>query len=345
MVPKVSIIVPVYNCEEYLSNCIESILNQTYKNIEIVIVNDGSIDQSEKIINEYKVKEDRIMYYYQDNCGPSEARNKGILNSTGEYVTFIDADDTVDKYYVELLLNKMINSNSDLVCCGYKDISEYGVLNYTDFNFNTNISLYSFVDMVCKGTGGVLWGKMYKKEIIINRDLKLDKDIFMCEDLVFVLQYASQCQSFSSIKEPLYHYNRCNQNSISSNISIDYIQNYITVCERIDKILSAIHLDKQKVNKIITKRIQDLVLILVEKQCIEIRVFGMKNAIANLTGILSMPYIKTYIGEFSTNSIFLKPYIFFIKNRLIRMSIMYGIYLNLLRNIKRRIKIRKQVRT
>ncbi|MEH7464169.1 glycosyltransferase family 2 protein, partial [Bacillus thuringiensis] len=129
MVPKVSIIVPVYNCEEYLSNCIESILNQTYKNIEIVIVNDGSIDQSEKIINKYKVKEERIMYYYQDNCGPSEARNKGIINSTGEYVTFIDADDTVDKYYVELLLNKMINSNSDLVCCGYKDISEYGVLN------------------------------------------------------------------------------------------------------------------------------------------------------------------------------------------------------------------------
>ncbi|MEH7464168.1 glycosyltransferase family 2 protein, partial [Bacillus thuringiensis] len=124
-----------------------------------------------------------------------------------------------------------------------------------------------------------MWGKMYKKEIIINRDLKLDKDIFMCEDLVFVLQYASQCQSFSSIKEPLYHYNRCNQNSISSNISIDYIQNNITVCERLDKILSAIHLDKQKINDIITKRIQALVLLLVEKQSIEIRVFGMKNAI------------------------------------------------------------------
>ncbi|PHA03081.1 glycosyl transferase [Bacillus pseudomycoides] len=344
MAPKVSIVVPVYNSEKYLSECLESILNQTYTNIEVVIINDGSTDQSEKIVNKYKMKDDRIAYYYQDNCGPSEARNKGILNSTGEYLTFIDSDDTVEKYYIEFLLNKMISSDADLVCCGYKDISEYGVLNCIDFNFNTNVSLYSFIDMVCKGTGGVLWGKIYKKEIIINSDLKLDKNIFMCEDLVFVLQYASQCQYFSSIKEPLYNYNRCNQNSISSNISISYIQNYITVCKRIDEIFISINLGEQKINEIITKRIQDLVMTLVEKQSIEIRVIGMKNAIANIMRILSIPYIKTHIGEFSTNSIFYKPYIFLIKNRLIRTSIIYGIYLNTLRNVKRRIKIGKQVR-
>lgn len=344
MAPKVSIIVPVYNCEEYFSECLDSVVNQTYKNIEIIIVNDGSTDQSEKIVNEYKLKDDRIVYYYQSNCGPSEARNKGILNSTGEYITFIDADDTVNKYYVEFLLNKMISSDSDLVCCGYKDLSEYGVLNCIDFNFDYSVSLDSFIDMVCKGTGGVLWGKMFKKEIITNNDLKLDKNIFMCEDLVFVLQYASRCQYFSSIKESLYNYNRCNQSSISTNISISYIQNYITVCKKIDETLSSINLGEQKINEIITKRIQDFVMTLVEKQSIEIRVIGMKNAIANIMQILSIPYVKTYIGEFSTNSIFYKPYIFFIKNRRIRTSIIYGIYLNVLRNVKRIIKIGKQVR-
>ena len=88
MVPIVSVIVPVYNCEEYLADCLESILNQTYTNIEIVIVNDGSTDYSEKIVNKYQEKDNRVVYYYQENSGPSEARNNGISNSTGEYLSF-----------------------------------------------------------------------------------------------------------------------------------------------------------------------------------------------------------------------------------------------------------------
>lgn len=343
MDPTVSIIVPVYNCEEYISNCLESILAQTYTNIEIVIVNDGSFDNSEKIVNKFKEQDDRIVYYYQVNSGPSEARNTGISNSRGEYVVFIDSDDTVDKNYVEILLNKMINSGSDFVCCGYKDISEHGVLNYSDFDFDEHVPLHSFMDMVCKGTGGVLWSKIYKKDIIVNHNLKMDKSLFMSEDLVFVLQYASHCRSFATVKEYLYNYNRLNQGSISANISIDYIQNYIAVCKHLERIFHIVDLNRKKVDEILKNRLQGIVIKLAEQQSIHLKVIGMEKAIYNIDQILSTEYIEKYRHAFSSNTFFYKPYIFLLKNKFIRTSVIYGVYLNILRGLKRKLNKRKQV--
>lgn len=343
MVPKVSIIVPVYNCENYISTCLESILNQTYSNNEIIIINDGSIDNSEQIIKKYIEKDNRIIYLYQDNSGPSEARNKGIQTSTGEYLVFIDSDDTVHKKYIELLLNEIIGSEADIVCCGYKDESKYGVKNHTDFVFSDSISKHSFMEMVCNGTGGVLWSKIFKKEIIVKNNLKMDKNIFMSEDLVFVLQYVSHCKAFSTIKKYLYNYNRLNLESISSNISINYINNNIMVCEYIKKIFHSVKLDEQKRNQIIVKRIQDFVLSIVEQQCINAKNIGMKKASLNLKELLSIPYIVKYKSEFRSKSMYYKPYIYFIKNKNIKSCIIYGLCLNILIIVKRKIIFRKQV--
>jgi len=340
---KVSVIVPVYNCEKYLPKCLESILDQTYKNIEIVIVNDGSIDGSEKIALHYKEKDKRISYYYQNNSGPSVARNKGIFNSTGEYLVFVDSDDTVENYYIEYLLKKMLSSDYDLVCSGYKDISEFGLLKRTDFNFENSITLHEFIETVCRGTGGVLWGKIYKKEIIIKHNIMMDKKIFMCEDLIFVLQYAVKCQSFAAINEYLYNYNRLNQNSISSNISIKYIHNYIAVCEYIERIFGTLNFDEQKLNEIIVNRIQNVVIQLVEQQSSNIKTIGLKRAKNNIVHILSLKYIMSYKNQFSSDFGIYRPYIFFLKNDLIRASVIYGVYLNILRRVKKKFYKRKQV--
>lgn len=338
MNPKVSVIVPVYNGEKYISRCLDSITKQNYLNIEIIIINDGSNDESESIIKMYKKRDSRIVYYSQQNKGPSEARNKGILNATGKYLVFIDADDTVDKYYVEFLLNKMIDSNSDLVCCGYRDISKYGILNYTDFDFEKNISIQNFMEMICQGTGGVLWGKIYKKEIITKYDFKMDKEIFMCEDLIFVLQYASRCKTVSAIKDYLYYYNRLNENSISSNISIHYIENYINVWKRIERIFYSVPLEKNKINEILTKSIQDFVLGLIEKESVRMREIGIRNATSNIKEILSIYEISNSVHLFSSSNVVYKVYIFLVKKDCIRLSIFYGVFLNMLRGLKRRIK-------
>lgn len=343
MVPKVSVIVPVFNSEKYLLRCLESIRKQTYSNIEIIIINDGSTDTTEKIVLNLKDEENRIVYEYQENSGPSEARNKGISLSKGDYLIFIDSDDSIEPTYIELLLNEIINSNADLVCCGYKDISEYGEVDVIDFPASNNVSVHAFMEMACKGTGGVLWSKIFKKEIISKHNLKMDKNIFMSEDLVFVLHYVSHCNSFRSIKKYLYHYNRLNQGSISSNISKDYLHNYINVCLILEKIFKEVRFDHNKASEIISRKIQGIVISIIEQQSTHIKFIYNGATIKSVKQILSLNYISNYKVSFYTNKWVYKPFVFFIKKNLIRMSITYGVYINVLKNIKNKVKKGKKV--
>jgi glycosyltransferase involved in cell wall biosynthesis len=122
MEAKVSIIIPIYNMENYLEECIESIIEQSYKNIEIILINDGSTDKSEIICRKYQIKDTRIKLISSKNKGVSNARNLGIEASTGEYISFIDPDDTVDKKYIEKLLIHMKKYCCDIVFCLEKDV-------------------------------------------------------------------------------------------------------------------------------------------------------------------------------------------------------------------------------
>lgn len=343
MVRKVSVIVPVFNCEKYLLKCLDSILNQTYKNLEIIVINDGSTDGTEKIVLDLMNQENRIVYVYQENSGPSEARNNGISLSKGEYLVFIDSDDFVEPTYIELLLNEMLNTDADLVCCGYRDISEYGIVNCSDFQIEKDVSVKSVMNLVCNGTGGVLWNKIFKKEIISKYSLKMDKTIFMSEDLLFVLQYVTHCKSFGSINKYLYNYNRLNQGSISSNISIDYIQNYIGVCMLLEKIFEDANFEVEKANEIITNRLQNIVINIVEQQSTHIKDIWQEKAFINVNKILSIEYISNYKEGFSTNKWVYKPFVFFVKKRFVRMSIICGVYINALRGAKKKIIKRKKV--
>ncbi len=116
---KISVIIPVYNVEKYLSQCLESVIHQTYKNLEIIIVNDGSKDGSIDICNEYIKKDKRIKYVYQKNMGLSAARNTGIKNATGDYIHFIDSDDFIPLNYYEKMVNAIGSTDADIVCGGF----------------------------------------------------------------------------------------------------------------------------------------------------------------------------------------------------------------------------------
>ena len=115
---KISIIVPVYNAEKWLEDCIKSVLNQTYKNVELVLVNDGSDDSSDKICKKYSLKYSNIKYILQENAGASVARNKGLKNATGSYIQFLDSDDYLNNDCCEKMIDKMKSENCDLVLCG-----------------------------------------------------------------------------------------------------------------------------------------------------------------------------------------------------------------------------------
>lgn len=226
----VSIIVPVYNCENFIKDCIESLINQTWKNIEIIIVDDGSEDNTKNIVQNYCLIDSRIKLYSKSNSGPSVARNYGISKSSGKYISFCDADDTLSENYIKKLVELAINDNYDIVVCGYTDISKYGEVNLNDFYKDKNqLDKKEFTNCIFKGVGGTVWGKLFKREIINNNNIKFNPQIYMCEDMIFVLNYAMKCRSYGAIKDYLYKYNRLNANSISKRLNLKYYDNLIFV--------------------------------------------------------------------------------------------------------------------
>ena len=180
---KVSIIIPAYNAEKYIKECIESIMHQTYENIQIIIVNDGSTDNTVKICESFNDK--RLNIISQANKGVSSARNAGKKEATGDYIIFIDADDTLDKNMIETLVYTLEYSNADISICGYKKIfSNNDSINEKiedeEKIYDNDEAIYAFLEGKYFGIG--LWDKLIKREIIEKVDFedgrKINEDKF-----------------------------------------------------------------------------------------------------------------------------------------------------------------------
>lgn len=163
--PKVSIIVPVYNVEKYLKKCLNSLINQTLIDIEIICVNDGSTDNSEKILQQFAKQDSRVKILSQQNKGQSVARNVAIENATGDYLGFVDSDDWVDLDYFEKLYNRAKEFECDIACAGFKRCGKF--INsirksYKDVKIYTDINEKVIVDKLPKHN--YLWNKIYKRD-------------------------------------------------------------------------------------------------------------------------------------------------------------------------------------
>ncbi|KRF60810.1 hypothetical protein ASG99_07690 [Bacillus sp. Soil768D1] len=228
----VTIIVPVYNSENHLVTCIDSILQQSYKNIEVILVNDGSIDNSGLICNEYSRKDYRVKVIHQKNLGPSVARNKGINAASGDYIQFVDSDDYIETNMTNKLIEGMIKS-VQLVICGYKSryinhdnvitndhaLPVEGVLKNKEFMlFFGELYKNSFIHSPCN--------KLYVTNIIKKMDIRFKKNLYMGEDLLFNLEYIDGCNSISIINEQLYNYMKDDDNnSLTSSFKKDLFEN------------------------------------------------------------------------------------------------------------------------
>lgn len=197
---KISIIVPIYNTEKYLNRCIESIINQTYKNLQIILIDDGSTDNSAKICEEYSKKDDRILFIGKENTGVSDTRNLGIKKASGKYIGFVDSDDFVQEYMFEKLYNNIVKYDVDMSICEYEE----NIRNKEIKLLNSNELLECILGD--KGPGGFLWNKLYKKSIIEENNILLNKKIYICEDLLFNCEYIEKVNKAVSINEKLYNY-------------------------------------------------------------------------------------------------------------------------------------------
>lgn len=227
---KVSIIVPVYNTEKYLKKCLDSIINQTHKNLEIILVDDGSTDNSGKIADDYARKDKRIKVLHQKNQGQSTARNNGLKISTGDFVGFIDSDDAIDKTFVKKLLAPYLDNNDTaLTICGihYKRLNQHSAENVyinplRPAKKNESNKAYILYLLAIDGRLYSSVNKLYHTKIA--RTIQFDKSLNFAEDTKFVLDYLKKTKStnIKFVLEPLYIYNYGTETSTIRSAAVDW---------------------------------------------------------------------------------------------------------------------------
>jgi glycosyltransferase involved in cell wall biosynthesis len=199
--PALSIIVPVYNSEKTITQCLDSILAQTFQNFECILVNDGSTDKSPAICDEYAQKDNRIKVLHKPNEGVSAARNDGIKVACGEYIAFVDSDDTIHTEMYEHLYNNIITRNCDVICCGFTYKNKNYLLSNEYYQGSRPGIIYALdnADLF-----GVVWNKLYKSKIIKENDIKFPHGCSFGEDFIFSLKYFSFINNAYCIGEIFY---------------------------------------------------------------------------------------------------------------------------------------------
>lgn len=232
--PLISIIVPVFNAEEYLAQCLDSILNQTYRDLEILCINDGSCDGSIGILKKYKNRDSRIVIIDKQNEGVSATRNVGLKKANGDYLMFVDADDWIEPYTCEKALVTLNDNNADIVMWSY--VSEYGASNSpkTIFPDNCVFERQEILNRLHRRFIGIVgeelehpeladaicpvWGKLYKRDLIVQSGAAFIDlvEIGTYEDGIFNLETFFYADKVVYLNQCMYHYRRSNTTSVTS---------------------------------------------------------------------------------------------------------------------------------
>lgn len=247
----ISIIIPVYNVELYICECLESVINQTYKKLEIIIIDDGSTDKSAEICKNYLKKDNRIRLISQKNSGVSAARNLGIEFANGEYITFIDSDDYIDVNYIKCMYENIKKNKCDIVVCGLQDFEYNNKFTKKSKKFKKILNCNDFFAEMFreKFLYAVVWAKLYKKDLI--KGLKFDSKYKIGEDLDFlVTNFLNKIDSIYVDNSECLYYHRVRNDSATES---KFNENWLLECQLCKEIM-------EKCNKINDKYLQSMAL-------------------------------------------------------------------------------------
>ena len=244
----VSVIVPIYNCEQYLDSCISSIVNQTYKKLQIILVDDGSSDSSGLICDKWKLKDERIHVYHKSNGGVSSARNNALINADGFYVTFIDSDDYIDSnYFKDMMKIALENDFPDII----KSQSVKESKKYKKFSNNSYFGLFDFhkdfdklAEMfIVKHEFGSVWSSLFKNESF--KEIKFDEEYSYGEDYLFYFMCLVKSKKIYITDKVYYHY-VINENSLTHKFDSNKMLKKIMDHYRIDLIIDNYFIEKKE---------------------------------------------------------------------------------------------------
>lgn len=229
---KLSIVIPIYNVEKYLERCLESVTCQLDESVEVILVNDGSRDNCDQICVKYANKYQNLKYIKQENQGVSAARNKGLGIATGEYISFVDPDDTISDSYIRDILKELV-TEPDLLILKYKKVRDnqiedgpYNAWEEGDMNLNQlkrSIS-YLFLNEV--------WNKVFRKKIIVDNNIFFMQSMKIAEDIYFVMDYVDHVQNVK-VAKGIYYYYWINTESVSRKSKPEYLENLMKLYQRL----------------------------------------------------------------------------------------------------------------
>lgn len=224
--PKISAIVPVYNTEKYLHRCIDSILSQTFNDFELLLIDDGSKDESGKICEEYAQKDARVRVLHKENGGVSSARNMGLDNARGEWISFIDADDWIHLDTYNILVEKADTGLFDFIIFAFKSIFAESEKQVKIPDYKKDSKRLFIREYLLSGWT-VVWNLLIRTEFINKNNIRFQEGINIGEDFQFLFRALLITDSIGTVNRPLYYYNRINESSALHNLSFNQYDDII----------------------------------------------------------------------------------------------------------------------
>lgn len=231
---KISVIVPIYNVEDFLPYCLGSVINQTYQNLEIILINDGSTDSSPKICDEYALNDSRIEVIHQENGGLSNARNAGLAIATGDIISFVDSDDFLSLDFYKILLQTLIENNADVVECGFCKFKSDPKVEMTLQSSEKNKELFEAVNalelLMKEYFKQIVWNKIYRKEVVAGLLFPTNK---INEDEFWTYKVFGNAKRIIKISDILYFYRQQENSIMGKEYSIKRLDGLQALEERI----------------------------------------------------------------------------------------------------------------
>ncbi len=323
---KVSIVIPVYNAEKYLNQCLDSLINQTYKNLEIICVNDGSKDSSLNILNEYAKKDARIKIVTQNNQGGAIARNTGLKYITGEYLLIVDADDYFAIDMVEKFYNKAIATDADIVLCNNylfdnqtKSIKpQHSIKNDYPLPKTETFNYKNYKDYIFNFTYGCTWNKFYKTNLILSNNLQF-QNVKIVEDVYFVFSSLVLAEKITLMEDEYLIYYRVNtgtQNTTKHNkFPLDFLKVLNLLSEYLEK----------------TELLDDLKQSFIN-YAINLFIFVYNNVDSKNKKLISNNFKKEIVDKFNLNK---KDKTYFYRNNYNIICELQGIMSKFIRNFEK----------
>ena len=222
--PKVSIIVPVYNADQVIDRCIDSILNQEFQDFELLLIDDGSKDSSPEILDRRAAEDDRIIVIHKANSGVSDTRNTGIDKAQGTFIQFLDADDWITTDSTKMLVRTAEERDADLVVGEFYRVAGEHLSRKGSIDTDRVLTRKEYAEYMKASPAdyyyGVIWNKLYRRDILNRHHIRMDKTISFSEDFIFNLEYVRYCERIAPLRLPVYYYVKTEGSLVTQNMNV-----------------------------------------------------------------------------------------------------------------------------